>query len=233
MTVAVAVTGQYSGKPKFGGVAPLICQSMLSGVTSKSYAPKQDVFYEGDPRRSVYQIESGAVCLYKSTPDGRRQIFDFAFPGDLIGLGASADYSCGAQAIGSVQLKSMPLSRLYELASKDAGFAFGLYGAISSELEATRDLLLALGQRDATERVAIFLLTLSQRNVRAGKNPCLLSIPMTRSDIGDLLGITIETVSRSLTRLRQQKLIDVIRGSIIQIIDMDGLKALAGEMKYH
>jgi CRP/FNR family transcriptional regulator len=206
---------------------------MLSGLISKSYAPKQDVYNEGDPRRSVYQIESGAVCLYRTTPDGRRQIFDFAFPGDVIGLGASAVHSCGAQAIGSVQLKSMPLSRLYDLASKDPGLALSLYHEISSELEATRDLLLALGQRDATERVAIFLLTLSQRNVRAGKNPCLLTIPMTRADIGDLLGITIETVSRSLTRLRQQKLIDVIRGSIIQIIDMDGLKALAGQISYH
>jgi CRP/FNR family transcriptional regulator len=125
------------------------------------------------------------------------------------------------------------LSKLYEVAAKDSGFAFSLYHAISSELEATRDLLLTLGQRDATERVAIFLLTLSQRNVRAGKNPCLLTIPMTRSDIGDLLGTTIETVSRSLTKIRQQKLIDVIRGSLIQIIDMDGLKALAGQMNYH
>jgi CRP/FNR family transcriptional regulator len=230
MTSAVGVSSQNSEKPKLGG---LVCQSILSGVVSRSYAPKQDVFYEGDPRRNVYQIESGAVCLYKSMPDGRRQIFDFAFPGDLIGLGAPAVYSCGAQTIGSVQLKSMPLSRLYELAAKDTELALSLYHAISSELEATRDLLLTLGQRNATERVAVFLLTLSRRNARAGKNPCLLTIPMTRSDIGDLLGTTIETVSRSLTRLRQQKLIDVIRGSIIQIIDPDGLKVRAGEMSYH
>jgi CRP/FNR family transcriptional regulator len=132
-----------------------------------------------------------------------------------------------------MQLRSIPLSKLYELASKEPGFALGLYDAISSELEATRDLLLTVGKRDATERVAVFLMTLSQRNVRAGKKAYLLTIPMTRSDIADLLGITIETVSRSLTKLRQEKLIDIIRGSIIQIIDMDGLKALAGEMNHH
>jgi CRP/FNR family transcriptional regulator len=233
MTPAVAFTSQYTDKPKFGEVGPLIGQTILTGVMSRSYAPKQDIFYEGDPRRSVYQIETGAVSLYKCMPDGRRQIFDFAFPGDLIALGASAVHSCGAQAIGSVKLKSIPLPRLYELASKDPDFALVLYHAISSELEATRDLLLTLGQRDATERVAVFLLTLSQRNVRAGKNPCLLSIPMTRSDIGDLLGTTIETVSRCLTKLRHQMLIHVIRGSLIQILDMDGLKALAGQMNYH
>src|SRR6516164_8277694 len=127
MTLAVAVTSQFSDKPKFVGVAPLNCQGILSGVISKTYAPKQDIFYEGDPRRCVYQIEAGAVCLYKCMPDGRRQILDFAFPGDLIGLGASAVYSCGAQAIGSAQLKSMPLSRLYDLASKDPGLALSLY----------------------------------------------------------------------------------------------------------
>jgi CRP/FNR family transcriptional regulator len=82
-----------------------------------------------------------------------------------------------------MQLRSIPLSKLYELASKEPGFALGLYDAISSELEATRDLLLTVGKRDATERAAVFLMTLSQRHVRAGKKAYLLTIPMTRSDI--------------------------------------------------
>lgn len=80
---------------------------------------------------------------------------------------------------------------------------------------------------------AIFLLTLSQRNARNGKNPNLLNIPMTRCDIADLLGRTIETVSRSFTKLRQQRLIEIIRGSNIQIIDMEGLKEVAGQVSYH
>jgi CRP/FNR family transcriptional regulator len=127
----------------------------------------------------------------------------------------------------------MPLSKLYDLAAKDPGFAMGLYQAVSQELETTRDLLLTIGQLGSIERVAIFLLTLSQRNAWAGKNPHLLTIPMTRANIGDLLGTTIETVSRSLSRLRQEKLIEIIRGSLVQIIDMGGLKALAGQMNYH
>ncbi|MGA7328686.1 MAG: helix-turn-helix domain-containing protein [Rhodomicrobium sp.] len=232
MNLSVAVTPPYDGEAKLGR-ASLIYESVLSGAMSRSYTPKQDIFCEGDPRRSVYRVESGAVCLYKCMADGKRQIFDFAFPADLIGLGASNTHSCGAQAIGPSQLKAVPLTKLYELASRDPGFALGLYQAVSQELESTRDLLLTIAQLDSLERVAIFLLTLSQGNARAGKNPRLLTIPMTRSDIGDLLGTTIETVSRSLTRLRQEKLIDIIRGSLIQIIDMEGLKALAGQMNYH
>jgi CRP/FNR family transcriptional regulator, anaerobic regulatory protein len=233
MSLAVAVTSQYSDKPKFGQVAPLNCESILSGTAIKVYLPKQDIFFEGDAKQSIYRIESGAVCLYKTMADGRRQIFDFAFPGDLIGLGASHSYSCSAQAIGSASLKSIPLARVYQLAARDPGFALELYEAVSTQLEATRELLMTLGQQSAIERVSIFILRLSQRNAKNGKNPNLLNIPMTRSDIADLLGTTIETVSRSLTKLRQEKVIDIIRNSLIQIIDMDGLKALAGQVNYH
>jgi CRP/FNR family transcriptional regulator len=233
MILAVAVTGEYSDEPKFSRVAPLSCEGILSGTPVKVYLPKQDIFFEGDTKQSIYRIESGAVCLYKTTADGRRQIFDFAFPGDLIGLGASNTYSCSAQAIGSASLKSIPLARVYQLAAKDSGFALGLYDAVSAQLDATRDLLMTLGQQSAIERVAIFLLTLSERSARQGKSPDLLNIPMTRSDIADLLGTTIETVSRSLTKLRQQKLIQIVPRAIIQILDIDGLKALAGQINYH
>ncbi len=233
MSASTASISQYSDKATLGRVTPLICESVLPGGVSKAYAPKQDIFYEGDEKRSVYQIEAGAVCLYKMTADGRRQIFDFAFAGDIIGLGASDVYACSAQTVGATLLKSVPFSRLNQLASQDPKFALGLYQAVSSELEATRNLLLTLGQQNALERVAIFLSTLSQRNARAGRNPRLLTLPMSRSDIADLLGMSTETVSRMLSKLKEQRLIDIIRGSLIQIIDLDGLKALAGKANVH
>jgi CRP/FNR family transcriptional regulator, anaerobic regulatory protein len=233
MDISIANISLPSDKVKVSQITPLISESVLSSSVSKMYAPKQDIFYEGDTKRSVYQIEAGAVCLYKTLANGRRQIFDFAFPGDVIGLGASDVYSCSAQAVGQATLKLVPLPKLYQLAAHDPNFALGLYRAVSFELEATRDLLLTMGQQNSLERVAIFLLSLSHRNMRSGKNPRLLTIPMTRSDIADLLGMTIETVSRSLTKLRQQRAIEIIRGSIIQIIDLESLKALAGQVSYH
>ena len=233
MTLSAVTTFDVSSTPKFGPAVALSKGNALFSAVSKTYTPKQDIFCEGDTKRNVFQIGSGAVCLYRCMADGRRQIFDFAFPGDIIGLGASNVYFCSAQSIGSVQVKPVPLSKIYELAAKEPSFALSLYHAVSLELDATRDLLLTLGQQNSIERVAIFLLTLSQRNGRNGKNPRLLTIPMTRADIADLLGTTIETVSRSLTKLRQHKLIEVIRGSLIQIIDLDGLTVLAGKASYH
>jgi CRP/FNR family transcriptional regulator, anaerobic regulatory protein len=213
--------------------APLLCESILMNAASRGYAAKQDVFHEGDVKSSVYQVEAGAVCLYKTTPDGRRQIFGFAFPGDFIGLGASDAYSCSAQTVSPVLLRSLPVSRLHQLAAQDPNIALGLYRTMSRELEATRDLLLSLGQRGSLERVAVFLLTLSERNERVGKNPLLITLPMTRSDVADFLGMTIETVSRSLTKLRDRNIITIIRGSLVQIIDMEGMKDLINEPTYH
>ncbi|MGA7329964.1 MAG: helix-turn-helix domain-containing protein [Rhodomicrobium sp.] len=229
MSLTVANIAAQSEKTKAAHLPALVCESILSGTANKAYLRNQEIFIEGDAKQNVYQVESGAVCLYRTMADGRRQIFDFAFAGDIIGLGASGVHSCSAQAIGTAMLKSIPLSRLYRLATEDSRFALDLYRAVSAQLDATRDLLLSLGQQSAIERVAIFLLTLSKRNAANGKNANLLSIPMTRSDIADLLGTTIETVSRSLSKLRQERLIEIIRGSLIQVINMEGLKSAAGQ----
>jgi CRP/FNR family transcriptional regulator, anaerobic regulatory protein len=233
MNLSAAHISDHSDKSKLSSAPRLFCENASVAAVSKTYEPRQDVFYQGDIKGSVHQVESGAVCLYRTLANGKRQIFDFAFAGDVIGLGASSAYTYSAQTIGLVTLKSVPMSKIRMWASRDPEFAFGLYQAISSELEATRDLLLSLGQQSALERVAIFLLTLSERNRRNGRNPHLLAIPMTRSDIGDLLGLTIETVSRCLTKLRRQKSIDIIRGSIVQIIAPESLKAVAGAVSIH
>jgi CRP/FNR family transcriptional regulator len=195
----------------------------------RTYGKRQDVFVQGDRKRSVYQVVSGMVCLYTILADGKRQIFDFALPGDIIGLGASETYTCCAQTIGEARLKCLPLSSIYERAAQNPMFGIALYKAISRELDATRDLLLTLGQLGALERVATFLLVLAKRSARIGnKLSDVLQLPMTRSDIADLLGLTIETISRSLTRLRQRNLIKITHNSEIRILDIEQLRDLAG-----
>lgn len=188
---------------------------------------KELLFAEGDATSHLYRVETGAISLYKMLADGRRQIVGFAYPGDLIGLGTDREHAMSAQAIKPTRVRCLPAASLRQAAAKDPALALKLYEALAGELAATRDLLLTTGQRSALERVAGFLLALSRRNDRNGLDPAGIELPMTRTDIGDFLGLTIETVSRTFTRLKLLGLLDLPRCSQVRLHDIDRLKSLA------
>jgi CRP/FNR family transcriptional regulator len=189
---------------------------------------KEHVFRDGDPATAIYKVISGLVCLYLLLPDGRRQVVDFAFPGDVVGLGALTHHTVNAQANEVTRLSVHPMAMVRDLASRDAELSRDLYAAVSLELQAARDLLMTVSRRTAIERVAAFLLTLAQRNERRGRPSRNIVLPMTRSDIADVLGLTIETVSRTFTKLRAEGYIDLEQCILVTIKDMAKLKAAAG-----
>jgi CRP/FNR family transcriptional regulator len=197
-------------------------QSRLSRVEAKEF-----VFMEGDPVNQIHRIEAGAVALYRLLPDGRRQILGFAYPGDIIGLGVQREYIMNAQALKPTRLRSMSLAALHRIAAQDPELSFTLYQTVANELTATRDLLMTTGHRSACERVAAFLLTLSQRNERKGESAHLIDLPMTRLDIADFLGLTVETVSRTITKMKTRRLIDLPQCARIHLRDIEALRALA------
>lgn len=193
---------------------------------------REHVFFEGDPITHIYQVEHGTVCLYKTLQDGRRQIVDFAHPGDFIGLGAGGDHVFSAQAITLTRLRCLPAGALHEVACHNPDIGMQLYRALSEQLLAARDLLLTVGQRNATERLAALLLALSRRNERNGTNQSRIALSMTRADIADFLSLTVETVSRTFTKLRQSGIIDLVHSSLVVIKDRPALEQLAaGEAK--
>ena len=104
---------------------------------------------------------------------------------------------------------------------------FKLYQALARELAATRDLMLTTGHRSAIDRVAGFLLAFSRRNERNGKDRTTFELPMTRTDIGDFLGLTIETVSRTFTKLKQQGVIELALSNQVKLLDIEELENLA------
>jgi CRP/FNR family transcriptional regulator len=188
---------------------------------------KEHVFAEGDTRTHLFRVESGAICLYKVMPDGRRQVLGFAYPGDLIGFGSLPEYQFNAQATKPAQLRLLSWSTVQHTARHDAALSLKLYEAISNELAAAHDLLLTTGQRSAAERVAAFLLAMSRRARRSGQDANVIDLPMTRADIGDFLGLTIETVSRTFTKLRQQRIIDLAQSARVHLVDIEALEELA------
>jgi len=202
-------------------------EQTLASAALKRVEAKEFVFVEGDAASHVYRVETGAVALFKVLADGRRQIVGFAYPGDLIGLGAEVEHVMNAQAIKPTRLRCLPMSGLHRSVAQDPSLGFKLYQVLARELASARDLMLTTGQRSATERVVSFLLAFSRRNERNGQDPAAFELPMTRADIGDFLGLTIETVSRTFTKLKTMALIELPHSSQVKLIDIDALENLA------
>jgi len=213
-------------RPPIANPAVSFEQSMAQASLRRVEA-KEFLFVEGDAISHLYRIETGAIALYKVLADGRRQVMGFAYPGDLIGLGIEGEHVMNAQAIKPTRVRCLPLGSLRQSAARDPALAFKLYEALARELAATRDLMLTTGQRSAVERVASFLLAFSRRNERNGQDPASFELPMTRTDIGDFLGLTIETVSRTFTKLKQMGLIELPHCNQVRLSDIDALENLA------
>jgi CRP/FNR family transcriptional regulator len=223
---AAPLAGPVSGaKPRREAADPLAAQFETAPV--RTLAAKEHLYCEGDPATHVYRVEVGHMVIYRTMPDGRRQVIDFAFPGDLVGLGALGTHATHALATGASVLRCLPTALLTTLAGLDPRLGMRLYEAVSRELIASRELLFTVSQRTATERLASFLLALSRRNARRGGSPDEIVLPMTRSDIADFLGLTIETVSRTFTRLRTEGVIDLEQCILVTIRDPEALAALA------
>lgn len=208
------------------GAEPALDKRLGATVTRVLQA-REHAFFEGDAKDHVYQVEKGTVCLYKTLPDGRRQIVDFAHPGDYIGLGLPGEHVFSAQAITLARLRCLPAGLLHEVARHDPEIGLRLYRALSDQLLSAHDLLLTVGQRNATERLAALLFALSRRNERSDADPDRISLPMTRADIADFLSLTIETVSRTFTKLRMSGIIDLAQSSLVIIRDRAALERLA------
>ncbi|HXP96821.1 MAG TPA: cyclic nucleotide-binding domain-containing protein [Telmatospirillum sp.] len=192
-----------------------------------SVEPGTALFREGDPVQYLYTITAGAVKLYKLLSDGRRQITAFLFPGDFFGMTISDTYAYTAEAMTPAVFCRFPRRKLDSLFSDLPLLEKKLLGATMQELAAAQEQMLLLGRKTARERVATFLVTLKRRLcVRGDKSP-LIPLPMSRSDIADFLGLTIETVSRTLTGLKRDGLIALPDANHVSIQRFDELHRIA------
>ena len=163
---------------------------------SMSYARNAEIYGEDEPADYIYKVISGTVRTSKILNDGRRQIGGFYLPGDLFGHEVSADHSFSAEAITEVKVLVIKRNTIEALASRDSDVARQLWTMTGRELHRMQEHLLLL-IKTAQERVAGFLLEMAER-IKATNE---VELPMSRQDIADYLGLTIETVSRTLTSL--------------------------------
>jgi CRP/FNR family transcriptional regulator len=172
-------------------------------------------------------VEKGSVCLYRTLPDGRRQIFGFAYAGDFVALDCTDAHSHNAQSLTLTRVRCLPAHVLKEVGRSDPEAGMQLYTTLSEQLMAARDLVSTVGQRSAAERLAGLLLALARRNERNGLDPWRIQLPMTRLDIADLLSLTIETVSRTFTKFRHDRLIELTHSTLVTVLDPQELESLA------
>lgn len=201
--------------------------SHFTAGKSRMVKAREHLFTAGDARCHVYRIESGSVCLYKIMPDGCRQVFDFPCAGEYVGLGSGIEHACNARALEPLRVKCIAVADLNLNAERNPRLAVELYEAMSRELMASQNHLCTIGQLSAAERVACFLLALSRRGARRGEEARTLVLPMSRSDIADFLSLTIETVSRTLSKLRADRLIDIEQHTNVRLLDTGEFERLA------
>jgi len=163
-----------------------------------------EIYGEGEPADFVYKVVSGTVRTYKVLADGRRQIGAFYLPGDVFGLEVGADHSFSAEAITASKVLVAKRSALMNLAARDSSVARELWTLTGQELARVQEHILLL-VKTAQERVVGFLFEMAARRP-AGDT---VELPMSRQDIADYLGLTIETVSRTLTSLEHEAAIEL------------------------
>jgi CRP/FNR family transcriptional regulator, nitrogen fixation regulation protein len=188
-----------------------------------SYPRNTEIFGENEPADYVYKVVSGGVRTYKILSDGRRQVGGFYLPGDVFGLQFADEHVFSAEAITDTKVLVVKRSALTALAGRDATVGKQLFQLTSGELRRMQDRILLL-VKSAQERVASFLLEMAER--ACANN--IVELPMSRQDIADYLGLTIETVSRTLTGLETAAAIEVPSSRRIVLRNRSALNRLNG-----
>jgi CRP/FNR family transcriptional regulator, nitrogen fixation regulation protein len=188
-----------------------------------SYKKGMEIYGEKEPADYVYQVKSGAVRSYKLLSDGRRQIGAFHLVGDIFGLENGSEHRFTAEAIVHTTVRLVKRKSLELVAQSDAMVARNLLSMTTSNLQHAEDHMLLLGRKTSLERVAAFLIEMDKRLTATD----VMALPMCRRDIADYLGLTLETVSRALSRLHGFGVLGFIGNNQRQIVLLDRQK-LAG-----
>ncbi|MGO2497539.1 MAG: FNR family transcription factor [Vibrio litoralis] len=189
----------------------------------------QEIFKAGDELKSLYAIRSGTIKSYTITEQGDEQITAFHLAGDLVGFDAINNnaHPSFAQALETSMVCEIPYQTLDELSGQIPKLRQQIMRLMSNEIKDDQDMILLLSKKNAEERLAAFLYSLSTRFSQRGFSPREFRLTMTRGDIGNYLGLTVETISRLLGRFQKSDILSV-KGKYITIIDHDALQKLAG-----
>jgi len=190
----------------------------------------ESLFRNGAQFTALYAVRLGSLKTTVLSDDGREQVSGYHMPGDLLGLDGMSDdrHGCEAVALEDTELCVMPFARIEEVAREVPALQHNLHRILSREIESDHKVMLLLGSMRAEERLAAFLLNLSDRYRSRGYSSTEFVLRMTREEIGSYLGLKLETVSRLFSRFQEEGLVTVA-GRSVKIIDLAMLKQLIGQ----
>jgi CRP/FNR family transcriptional regulator len=195
---------------------------------SKPLQKSQHLYREGDEFQSVFAVRSGALKAYKTTDDGREQVTGFYFPGEILGMDGISNnaHASSAKALETAAVCEIPFTSLERLSAMMPNLQRHFFQLMSREITEDQQLITLLSKNSADERVASLMLSISTRNSKRKLSATQFRLPMSRVDIGNYLGLTVETVSRVFSRMQKMEILSVDNKEI-QILDVDGLKKMA------
>lgn len=191
-----------------------------------SLEPRHAVFHQGDPSKHVYTLTDGMARLTRVLPDGRQAVIGFRFAGDILGFTTEAEHTFGAEMLTRGTVCRLDRRRLEQLFRRYPAMERRFLDLCLRELAQSQDHILALGRFSAEERVAAFLVSLAEAQERRGHVGPVFDLPATRADIGEFLGLTLETVSRSISAFRKRGWIRLHGHSGIELVDRAALVGL-------
>ncbi len=202
---------------------------LQASSTTQLISKRQFLCYQGEESRSIFIVVDGLVRLYRILPDGRRQVTGFLGPGDLLGsLKRSRASHCTAQAVNDVIVCTFDRQTFLKIVHDYPDLALNLLITATDEIEAQHEHAVLLGCRDAREKLATLLLTLSRRWHSAAELPSDLRLDMSRRDIADYLGLSVETVSRTFTAFKAEGLIELPSNAVVRLRNVPVLYHVAG-----
>lgn len=212
-----------TASPPQGGSGSGLAELFALSGAAMPFARNAEIYGEDEPADYAYRVVRGAVRICKLLSDGRRQIEAFHLPGDIFGIELGGSHRFTAEAVSDCVVLLVRRSALTGFATRDAEAARELWALATRALERAQEHVLLLGRKTAQERVASFLLDLQGA---CGGRAGTVEIPMSRQDIADYLGLTIETVSRTMTAFETGGLIGLRGARQVELRDRPALRAL-------
>lgn len=200
---------------------------LLEGGEMKVYPPAEQILNEGEVARYVFVITEGSLAMSKVLPDGKRQVIRFFSKGDFVGLTAGLQFSVTLETLTFVRTYRIPLTTFQRLLRDSPDLDREMLERAAEELVEAREHIALLGRKTAQERLASFLLRISEDAARRGESPDLVLLTMTRAHIADYLGLTVETVSRVFSLLRERQVIRLLPHGGVLLLDRERLQSLA------